>query len=101
MIFEEALKAVKSKEAIAFRDSWEDHKFIFCQIPATISKHIIPNMQSLPSVVKNEILKKDYSIISYINQICIFTNGNITYYIPSGEDMFASDWKIISDTIPC
>jgi hypothetical protein len=44
MIFEEALKAVRSKEAIAFRSSWEGHKFIFCQIPATISANIIPNI---------------------------------------------------------
>lgn len=101
MIFEEALKAVRSKEAIAFRNSWEGHKFIFCQIPATISTNIIPNMQSLPDIVKNEILKKDYAIISYINQICAFKDGNITYYIPSGEDIFALDWKIISNTIPC
>lgn len=47
MIFEEALKAVRSKEAIAFRSSWEGHKFIFCQIPATISTNIIPNTQNL------------------------------------------------------
>lgn len=32
MIFEEALKAVRSKKAIAFRSNWEGHKFIFCQI---------------------------------------------------------------------
>lgn len=101
MIFEEALKAVRSKEAIAFRSSWEGHKFIFCQIPATISANIIPNMQSLPDIVKNEILKKDYAIINYINQICVFKDGIITYYTPNGEDMFALDWKIISNTIPC
>lgn len=101
MIFEEAIKAIKSKEAIAFRSSWEDDKFIFCQIPATISANIIPNMQSLPNIVKNEILKKDYAIINYINQICVFKDGHITYYTPNGEDMFATDWKIISDTIPC
>lgn len=58
-------------------------------------------MQSLPDIVKNEILKKDYTIINYINQICVFKDGHITYYTPNGEDMFATDWKIISDTIPC
>lgn len=58
MIFEEAIKAIKSKETIAFRSSWEDDKFIFCQIPATISANIIPNMQSLPDIVKTNILKK-------------------------------------------
>lgn len=101
MIFEEALKAVRSKEAIAFRNSWEGDKFIFCQIPTTISANIIPNMQSLPDIVKTNILEEGYCAIHYINQICIFENGNITYYIPNGEDMFATDWKIISNTIPC
>ena len=101
MIFEEALKAVISREAIAFRSNWEGDKFIFCQIPANIPANIIPNMQSLPDIVKNEILKKDYAIINYINQICVFKDGHITYYTPNGEDMFAKDWKIISDTIPC
>lgn len=101
MIFEEALKAVRSREVIAFRSSWEGDKFIFCQIPTTISANIIPNMQSLPDIVKTNILEEGYYAIHYINQICIFENGNITYYIPSGEDMFATDWKIISDTIPC
>lgn len=44
-------------------------------------------MQSLPDIVKNEIL--------------ININGNITYYAPSEEDLIALDWKIISDMIPC
>ena len=101
MIFEEAIKAIKSKETIAFRSSWENDKFIFCQIPATISANIISYMQNLPDIVKRNILEKGYCAIHYINQICIFENGNITYYIPSEEDMFAIDWKIISDTIPC
>ena len=48
-------------------------------------------MQSLPDIVKNEILKKDYAIINYINQICVFKDGHITYYTPNGEDMFATD----------
>lgn len=87
MIFEEVLKAVISREAIAFRSNWEEDRFIFCQIPANIPANIIPNMQSLPDIVKNEIL--------------ININGNITYYAPSEEDLIALDWKIISDMIPC
>lgn len=67
MIFEEALKAVRSKEAIAFRSSWEGDKFIFCQIPTTISVNIIPNMQSLPDIVKTNILEEGYCAIHYIN----------------------------------
>lgn len=100
MIFEQALKAVRSKKAIAFRSNWERHKFIFCQIPATIFANIILNMQSLPDIIKNEILKKNYTIINYTNQICVFKDGHITYYTPNEEDIFATDWKIISDTIP-
>lgn len=101
MIFEEAIKAIKSKELLLSEVSGKMINLYFDQIPATISANIIPNMQSLPDIVKTNILKEGYCAIHYINQICIFENGNITYYIPSGEDMFATDWKIISNTIPC
>ena len=66
MTFEEAIKVVKSKEAIAFRSDWEGDKFIFCQIPATISANIIPNMQSLPDIVKTNILKEGYLSLIHI-----------------------------------
>lgn len=94
MIFENALNAVKGREAIAKRSDWDDDKFIFCQVPVTIKEEIIPKMQSLPDVVKHEILEAGYIKISYVDQMCIFNCGIITYYIPSSEDIFADDWEV-------
>ena len=40
-----------SRQAIT---KWENGTFIFKQIPSTISKDIVPKMQSLPQAVKDE-----------------------------------------------
>lgn len=100
MNFGEAIERVKTRSYIARRANWDNNVFIFAQVPADINEETIPKMQSLPEVVKREITEVGITSLSYQNQICKFDNGDITYYIPSGEDMFATDWKIISDTIP-
>lgn len=100
MNFGEAIERVKTRSYIARRANWDNDAFIFAQVPADINEETIPKMQSLPEVVKREITEVGITSLSYQNQICKFDNGDITYYIPSGEDMFATDWKIISDTIP-
>lgn len=100
MNFGEAIERVKTRSYIARRANWDNDVFIFAQVPADINEETIPKMQSLPEVVKREITEVGITSLSYQNQICKFDNGDITYYIPSGEDMFATDWKIISDTIP-
>lgn len=95
MNYEDILNQVKDKTSIARRTSWDADIFIFCQIPADIKEDIIPKMISLPDVVKSYI--KDYKEIHYINQICIFNKGFITYYTPSGDDIFANDWITICE----
>lgn len=52
-------------------------------------------MMNLPDIVKSYI--KDYKEIHYINQICIFNKGFITYYTPSSDDIFANDWITICE----
>lgn len=93
MNYEDILNQVKDKTSIAKRISWDKDVFIFCQIPADIKADIIPKMMSLPDIVKETI--KDYNEIQYKNQICIFNKGIITYWTPSGNDIFANDWTII------
>ena len=93
MKYEDILSAVKDKIAIARRVSWDEDVFIFCQISSNIKADIIPKMMSLPDIVKETI--KDYNEIQYKNQICIFNKGIITYWTPSGNDIFANDWTII------
>lgn len=71
--------------------------FIFTQVPADINEETIPKMQSLPEVVKREITEAGITSLSYQNQICKFDNSDITYYTPTGDEIFANDWETKSD----
>lgn len=99
MNFEEAIERVKTRSYIARHANWNDKVFIFAQIPAYINRETIPKMQSLPEIVKCEIEAGGWDDISYQNQICKFDNGNITYYIPTGNEIFADDWETKSDDV--
>lgn len=97
MNFGNAIERVKTRSYIARRANWDDDMFIFAQIPANINEETIPKMQSLPEVVKREIIEAGITSLSYQNQICKFDNGNITYYTPTGNEIFADDWETKSD----
>lgn len=70
---------------------------MFAQVPADINEETIPKMQSLSEVVKREITEAGFTSLSYQNQICKFDNGNITYYTPTGNEIFVDDWETKSD----
>lgn len=97
MNFGEAIERVKTRSYIARRANWDDDMFIFAQIPANINEETIPKMQSLPEVVKREITEAGITSLNYQNQICKFDNSDITYYTPTGDEIFADDWETKSD----
>lgn len=97
MNFGKAIERVKTRSYIARRANWDDDVFIFAQVPADINEETIPKMQSLSEVVKREITEAGITSLSYQNQICKFDNGNITYYTPTGNEIFADDWETKSD----
>lgn len=97
MNFGNTIERVKTRSYIARRANWNDDMFIFAQIPANINKETIPKMQSLPEVVKREIIEAGFTSLDYQNQICKFDNGVITYYTPTGNEIFADDWETKSD----
>ena len=96
MNFREAIERVKTCSYIARCTNWDD-VFIFAQVPAYINEETIPKMQSLPEIVKREITEAGFTSLSYQNQICKFDNGNITYYTPTGNEIFVDDWETKSD----
>lgn len=96
MNFGKAIEYIKTRSYIARRANWDD-MFIFAQIPANINEETIPKMQSLPDVVKHEIIEAGFTSLDYQNQICKFNNGVITYYTPTGDEIFAGDWEIKSN----
>lgn len=97
MNFGKAIERVKTRSYIARRANWNDEVFIFAQVPANINRETIPKMQSLLEVVKREIIEAGITSLSYQNQICKFDNGDITYYTPTGNEIFADDWETKSD----
>lgn len=97
MNFGKAIERIKTHSYIARRANWDDDVFIFAQVPADINEETIPKMQSLPEVVKREITEAGITSLSYQNQICKFDNCNITYYTPTGNEIFADDWETKSD----
>ena len=97
MNFREAIERVKICSYIARCTNWDDDVFIFAQVPAYINEETIPKMQSLPEIVKREITEAGFTSLSYQNQICKFDNGNITYYTPTGNEIFVDDWETKSD----
>lgn len=99
MNFGEAIERVKTRYYIARRANWDDDMFIFAQIPANINEETIPQMQSLPDVVKCEIIESSFTSLDYQNQICKFDNGVITYYTPTSNEIFADDWETKSDDV--
>lgn len=97
MNFEKAIERVKTRSYIARRANWDNDVFIFAQVPADINEETIPKMQSLPEVVKREITEAGFTSLSYQNQICKFDNGVITYFTPTGNEIFADDWETKSN----
>lgn len=98
MKFEDALPLVKRGTHIASRQAWYSFEFIFSQVPANIEADIIPNMISLPDVVKKEFKENHVAPIKYRHQICRVKSNKITYYTPTGDDMYADDWMIKGET---
>lgn len=97
MNFGEAIERVKTRSYIARCANWDNDVFIFAQVPANINEETIPKMQSLLEVVKREITEVGITSLSYQNQICKFDNSDITYYTPTGDEIFADDWETKSD----
>lgn len=65
MNFGNAIERVKTRSYIARRANWDDDMFIFAQIPANINEETIPKMQSLPDVVKREIIESGFTSLDY------------------------------------
>ena len=55
MKFEEIIDKVRKGEICVARTSWNGKQFMCSQISSTITKDIIPNMQSLPDCAKEFI----------------------------------------------
>lgn len=77
------------------RASWNKGLYIIKQVPAHITKDVIPRMQSLPESAK-ELIANSTNFITYTSQCLIFNSetGEANSWSPSVDDMFADDWEL-------
>lgn len=102
MNFGEATSELRAGKRIQ-RTSWNcEGLFVFMQIPSTISKEIVPRMQSLPQSVKDEFERRfndteaQIDSIYYSDQLALVNSSNIiTSYSPSCADTLAIDWIVL------
>ena len=102
MNFGDAIQALNEGKRVQ-RTGWNGKGlFVFKQVPAEISKDIVPKMQSLPQSVKDEFQKrfddpdKQISAIYYDNQLALVNPTNlITGWSPSTPDALAVDWIVL------
>jgi len=98
MNFGEAVNQLQEGQMVG-RSSWEPGKFVFRQIPTTLSIDIVPKMTSLPDTVKEIFLERQkhhgLDEIMYDNQFVSVNPSNlIQTWTPSVEDCEAEDWFI-------
>lgn len=99
--FGEAVVAMKNGRTVA-REGWNGKGlFVFMQVPATISKDIVPKMQSLPPAVKEIFAKRfedpaqQIDAIYYSNQMALVGPSNtVNGWAPSASDALSDDWYI-------
>ena len=96
--FGTAIKFLEAGGAIR-RSGWNGKGlFVVKQIPAHITGEIIPNMQSLPQIAKDILMKRENPHIDYTNQMLIINpDGRADSWVPSVSDVFAEDWEIVTE----
>src|SRR5690606_12389466 len=101
--FGEATEALKQGKRVQRSGRNGKGLFIFMQVPADISRDIVPNMQSLPQSVKDEFEKRfsgpamTDGLIKYRNHLAMVYPDNTIYgWSPSSNDVLEEDWIILN-----
>lgn len=96
--FGTAIKFLKAGGAIR-RAGWNGKgMFVIKQVPAHIISETIPNMQSLPQIAKDILMKRQKPCLKYTNQMLIIDqDGRADSWVPSSSDVFAEDWELVTE----
>ena len=96
--FGTAIKFLKACGAIR-RAGWNGKgMFVIKQVPAHIISETIPNMQSLPQIAKDILMKRQKPCLKYTNQMLIINpDGRADSWVPSSSDVFAEDWELVTE----
>lgn len=93
MNYGEAIDLLREGYCVS-RSSWDSGQFIVRQNTCTVDYDTIPNMSSLPDSAK-EVLRSRKSSITYHDQMIIIDSDNqITSWIATPSDTYATDWVL-------
>lgn len=78
------------------RKDWTN-KFIFVQIPTEVDTASVSDTESIPESAKR-IIQNSNLDIKYKHQILMYDpeTGEAAYWTPTSEDIFQSDWELVS-----
>ena len=95
MKFGEIIEALKQGKKVA-REGWNGKgMFVFKQVCTTVGVQFVPNMNSLPTDVRDEFVKRGRDI-TYGSQMCIVKSDNtIDSWVASSSDTLAEDWCVL------
>ena len=96
--FGTAIKFLKAGGAVR-RAGWNGKgMFVIKQVPAHITSETIPNMQSLPQIAKDILMKRQKPCLKYTNQMLIIDqDGRADSWVPSSSDVLAEDWELVTE----
>ena len=93
--FGTALLAAEKGKRIARKDWNGKGMYVYRQVPCEIHKDFIPNMQSLPEFVKDDLIKRDLNICFNNQYSIVYPDSQIFGWVASPSDISAKDWVIL------
>jgi len=80
------------------RDSDPHKEFTYMQVPAVIPATVIPNMTSVPPMIKTLMAARPGQAFEYHGQVVkVDAAGRVTYRNFTHEDILATDWRWIDE----
>jgi len=99
MKFGEVIEGLKEGHIYTNDSMYARNQCIVCHIPQTVPADVVPKMNSIPQTLKR--LAEERSI-AFHDQVLLLewdkkNDGNYlaTAYIPTWEDIFREDWKMM------
>jgi len=93
LTFHDAMKAADRGELICREGDFET--FVFRQVPCTVPQDLIMRMSSLPPKVKVLLHGRGLDL-HYNHQYCrVYEGSGITSFLPTDEELAATDWQVI------
>jgi hypothetical protein len=96
MGFSQALTVLNASFAVR-RSTWSEEEYVFIRPADVLDRSIVGVVKSLPNMVK-ALLYREHKSVSFSKYFCKAAGNQISNgWLPSTEDLFATDWIIAAN----